>query len=87
MFNYSKIEDYKKKKDKRKLVFAFNCKDGIYYWEYNDEKFTTGMGGRTDRGCNEIKLMAKVKSEDMECLYEKPNPFDTYCFISSDEED
>ena len=86
MFNYSKIKDYQKKKDKRKLIFAFNCEDGIYCWEYKEDNYTTGIGGRTDRGCKEIRKMAKVHSRDMECLYKKPNPFDTYCFISSDED-
>tara|TARA_R110002020_G_scaffold319420_1_gene535317 strand:- start:178 stop:657 length:480 start_codon:yes stop_codon:yes gene_type:complete len=87
MFNYSKIEEYKKKGDKRKLIFAFNCKDGLYYWEYKDNNFSTGMGGRKDRGCKEYRMMAKVLSKDMITIYEKPNPFDEYCFISSDEED
>tara|TARA_R110002020_G_scaffold45395_1_gene129888 strand:+ start:6014 stop:6490 length:477 start_codon:yes stop_codon:yes gene_type:complete len=87
MFNYSKIKDYQKKEDKRKLIFAFNCLDGLYFWEYKEENYTTGIGGRKDRGCEEIRKVAKVKSKDMECLYKKPNPFDTYCFISSDEED
>lgn len=86
MFNYSKIEKMKKKNDKRETIFAFNCLDGIYYWKYDDKTFTTGMGGRKDRGCKEYRLMAKVKSKDMICLYEKPKPFSDFLLISSDEE-
>ena len=38
------------------------------------------------------KYLSKPKdyskgSKDMITIYEKPNPFDEYCFISSDEED
>tara|TARA_R110000796_G_scaffold127646_3_gene243074 strand:- start:255 stop:722 length:468 start_codon:yes stop_codon:yes gene_type:complete len=84
MFNYSKIEKMKKSNDKRDTYFAFNCKDGIYCWKYDDEKFSRGIGGRKDRGCVEMREMAYVLSKDMVCLYEKPKP---YLLDSSDEED
>ena len=87
MFNYSKIEKYEKSKDKRKVYFAFNCIDGLYYWEYTKEGYTRGMGGRKDRGCIEIREMAKVLSKDMKCIYEKTNPFDNFLLDTTDEED
>lgn len=87
MFNYSKIEKMKKKKDKKRTIFAFNCLDGLYFWEYDEKTFSTGMGGREDRGCKEYRLMAKIKSKDMICLYEKHNPFNDFLLFSSDEED
>ena len=87
MFNYSKIEEMKQKKDKRDTYFAFNCVDGIYYWKYIDGNYTIGMGGRDDRECSEKSLMAKVLSKDMICLYKKPNWLDTYCLDTTSEED
>ena len=84
-FNHSKIEKLKSD-EKRKVIFAFNCEDGIYYWELSN-KYTIGMGGRTDRDCIEIRKMAKILSKDMTTIMEKPNPFDRCLLCSSDEED
>ena len=95
MFNYSKIEKMKNNNDKRDTYFAFNCIDGLFYWKYDEKTFTTGMGGRKDRGCKEYRLMAKVKSKDMICIfkkkpdfkpYEKPKPLDDFLLMSSDDE-
>jgi len=85
MFNYSKLEEYKKKGDKRKLIVAFNCKDGLYYWEYNENNYTTGIGGRNDRGCDEYREMAFIPSKDMITIYEKPSVYNTY-LLDSDED-
>tara|TARA_E500000305_G_scaffold49852_1_gene39052 strand:+ start:1061 stop:1537 length:477 start_codon:yes stop_codon:yes gene_type:complete len=87
MFNYSKIEKYENSNEKRKVFFAFNCIDGLYYWEYNKDTYTKGIGGRKDRGCIEMREMAKVLSKDMICIYKTPNPFDGFLLASSDEED
>ena len=35
--------------------FYFIFTDGLYYWDFNDEQYTTRKGGRTDRGRAEIK--------------------------------
>lgn len=97
MFNYSKIEKMKKKNDKRNTYFAFNCVDGLFIWKYDDKTFSTGMGGRIDRGCKEHRLMAKVKSKDLICLFKKkpdfppyekyrPQPLDDFLLMSSDDE-
>lgn len=85
MFNYSKIKKYKKKGEVRKLIVSFNCKDGLYYWEYKEGEYTTGIGGRNDRGCDEYREMAYVPSKYMKTLYEKPNPFKSY-LLDSDED-
>lgn len=37
--------------------FVFVFEDGDYYYKYNpDDEFKTSIGGRVDRGLNEIKL-------------------------------
>lgn len=84
MFNYSKIEKMKENKDKRETYFAFNCIDGIYYWKYDDETFSRGIGGRKDRGCVEMREMAYVLSKDMICLFKKPIP-EPVCWLSDDD--
>lgn len=75
MFNYSKIEKIENYGSK-KVVFAFNCLDGLYYWDYDATNFTTAIGGRRDRGCIEMREMAKVLSSDMKEI-EKP----TICLL------
>jgi hypothetical protein len=84
-FNHSKIEKLNPN-EKRKVIFAFNCEDGLYYWELSD-KYTIGMGGRTDRDCVEIRKMAKILSRDMITIMEKPNIYNTFLLDSSDDDD
>jgi len=81
-FNHSKIKKLSPN-EKRKVIFAFNCEDGLYYWELSD-KYTIGMGGRSDRDCNEIREMAKVLSKDMTTILVKTTP---YLFIDSSDDD
>ena len=84
-FNHSKIEKLNPN-EKREVIFAFNCEDGIYYWRLS-KNYTIGMGGRTDRDCIEIRKMAKILSKDMITIMEKPSLFDGFLLASSDEED
>jgi hypothetical protein len=52
---------------KRPVYFAFGFEDGLYYWKYNEEDLKNGnvefrVGGRTDRGMDEIKAYAYIKT-------------------------
>jgi len=48
------IENYVSGND---FYFVFVFEDGDYFYKYNpDDEFKTGIGGRWDRGYNEIKL-------------------------------
>lgn len=47
-------QSYKSNKGKEyKFFFLFT--DGLYVWDFNPEQYTTKLGGRNDRGANEIK--------------------------------
>jgi hypothetical protein len=57
MLNLSKIHRTSNS-DKIRIVI-FNYKDGIYEWIVNDN-YTTGIGGRNDRGLKEYSKMAYI---------------------------
>ena len=46
----------------KQLYFAFNCTDGLYIFDYtnNKEKTYTSYGGRSDRGKSEYTKMINV---------------------------
>jgi hypothetical protein len=55
-------------KSKRKCVLAWRFTDGIYYYIVNKKDITNGdvfyaMGGRSDRGIDERKMVAYIKKE------------------------
>lgn len=55
MIGYNKIE-WIHKNNIKDVYFVFVFEDGDYFYKYNKEdKFETGLGGRWDRGKNEIK--------------------------------
>jgi len=89
-FNIEKIEITKRLNEERirrgkkprKVIFAFNCIDGLYYWEYDGGEYTIGEGGRTDRDCDERGRVAKVLSKDMTLIIEK----EKVCYLDSDDE-
>lgn len=50
------------------VYFCFNFDDGLYYWKYNKADIDNGnvqirKGGRTDRGFDERKDYAYIKTE------------------------
>lgn len=54
-------------KSSKPVYFCFNFEDGLYYWKYNDEDIKNGgvtirKGGRNDRGMDETKDYAYVKT-------------------------
>jgi hypothetical protein len=56
MLGYNKIKWANNHKDYN-IYFVFVFDDGDYYYKYNPEDiFETSLGGRVDRGQNEIKL-------------------------------
>ena len=50
---------YKLKKNK-KYKFFFLFTDGLYCWDFNPDQYTTRLGGRIDRGSNEIKKYSYI---------------------------
>ena len=54
-----------------RVYFVFNCKDGIYYWEFHDydnqinNDFYFAEGGRTDRNINEREMLVNLKTNKL----------------------
>ena len=46
-----------------KYRFYFIFTDGLYFWDFNHEQYTSRKGGRTDRGKNEIKDYCFINKE------------------------
>lgn len=63
MVGYNKIE-FAEKSPSSKVFFVFSFTDGLYYYQFNKEHIGKGiridLGGRTDRGENEIKKYAYI---------------------------
>lgn len=69
MVGYNKVKIAEENKDLSiHYRFYFIFTDGTYYWDYCPLEFSTGRGGRTDRGCAEIKQYAYIKIEDLTFL-------------------
>lgn len=63
MVGYNKIQSARK--SGKSCYFLFNFKDGLYYWEFNEDDITNGSvciktGGRKDRGFYEYKDYAFI---------------------------
>jgi hypothetical protein len=55
-------------KSKRKCILAWRFTDGIFYYIVNKKDIESGdvfyaMGGRSDRGIDERKMVAYIKKE------------------------
>ena len=62
--------DYAEKAD-RPVYFCFSFTDGLYFWKYNKEDIDKGnveirIGGRNDRGRQEYKDYAFIKTNILE---------------------
>ena len=62
--------DFAKKSD-RPVYFCFSFIDGLFFWKYNDEDIKKGnvefrTGGRNDRGKEEYKDYAFIKTKILE---------------------
>lgn len=66
MVNYSKL--LKTKDTTKTRVIIFNYTDGIYYWIVNDDEYSTGLGGRNDRGLDEFSKMAYISKDILKLL-------------------
>lgn len=65
MVGYNKIDFANKNKD-YDFYFVFVFEDGIYYYKYNpNDKFDTAIGGRRDRGYNEIKFYCYIPIKNL----------------------
>jgi hypothetical protein len=48
------------------VYFCFQFTDGLYYWKYSDDvDIVMAMGGRCDRGREEIKPYAYIPIEKL----------------------
>lgn len=66
MVGYNKIKKLREDGDDDvSYQFYFLFKNGLYLWKYNDAEYEIRQGGRTDRGRNEIKEYAYVKTEHL----------------------
>jgi len=65
MISYHKLEAAQIDLDKKKTIFLFNFRDGLYEWEYNDDEFEVRGGGTTKRGCNELHLCGYIPIENL----------------------
>ena len=54
--------------NKRRSVFVWNLKDGLFYWNYNKDEYTTAFGGRKDRGIDERKITAFIDMKHLKRL-------------------
>tara|TARA_R110002126_G_scaffold18542_2_gene70847 strand:- start:3037 stop:3444 length:408 start_codon:yes stop_codon:yes gene_type:complete len=64
MFELHKIESgLKHMENGFEVWFAWNCKDGIYLWKLNQKEYFSKFSGRTDRGCDERRILAHIKNE------------------------
>ena len=57
----------------KKVILAFNFRDGVYYYEFKREDLTNGvidfrLGGRKDRGRDERKTCGYIKRTNMKRL-------------------
>jgi len=62
MVNLSKIE--RTANSNKHRIIVFNYMDGIYEWIVNDN-YTTGIGGRNDRGLDEYSEMAYIDVKNL----------------------
>lgn len=82
MINVPKIEKWKKRDYNKKFIAAYEYKDGLYVWEYNEDQIESrGQTGRNDRGCIEKYDMYYFKHQHFTFI---PHPLDpTILNISS----
>lgn len=46
-----------------RVYYVFNCLDGIYYWEQNENECFHKRGGRFDRGRPEVQMLTNVPTK------------------------
>tara|TARA_R100000654_G_scaffold24805_3_gene47997 strand:+ start:4437 stop:4904 length:468 start_codon:yes stop_codon:yes gene_type:complete len=51
-----------------KIIYLWNCNDGIYYWEHDSTLFTIKKSGRCDRGKPELSTCVHIKRKDLKKL-------------------
>lgn len=51
-----------------RVYYIFNCIDGIYYWEQDENQCFHKKGGRFDRGRPEVQLLTNVPIEHLKKL-------------------
>lgn len=66
-FSYSKYK-YIKKNPNYEYYFLYNLEDGYFLWKYNEKELTFKMGGRKDRGKNEIYKVCNVPSNKLKLI-------------------
>ncbi len=65
MLSYHKLKKANQDLGKKKSIFLFNLKDGLFEWEYDPNGFEINMGGTMKRGCDERHLCGYIPVEDL----------------------
>jgi hypothetical protein len=58
-FSKAKL-DYINQNPSNNYMFVYNLNDGLYLWKFNINQLFLSMGGRTDRGKNEVKYLCNI---------------------------
>ena len=67
MIGWNKYLEAKKYYQKGyQVFFVFDFTDGVYYFEFKNQIFHPSIGGRCDRGRNEIKQYIWIDINDLE---------------------
>ena len=63
-FEYVKVKEalkMMKENPKLRVFFIWECNNGVYYWEYNENEYFMRLNGRTDRGKDERRQLVNIK--------------------------
>ena len=55
-------------KESVRVYYVFNCLDGLYYWEQNEDECFHKSGGRFDRGRPEVQMLTNVPTKYLKKL-------------------
>jgi hypothetical protein len=58
-FSKAKL-DFINENPTNKYIFVYNLLDGLFLWNFNKDQIFLSMGGRRDRGLNEIKKLCNI---------------------------
>lgn len=65
MLSYHKLKKAQEDLGKKKSIFLFNLKDGLFEWDYDENGFEINMGGTMKRGCDERHLCGYIPVKNL----------------------
>jgi len=65
MLSYHKLKKAQDDLAKKKSIFLFNLKDGLFEWDYDPDGFEINMGGTMKRGCDERHLCGYIPVKNL----------------------